>query len=129
MRHSFSVTAKSSIIQLRDADTRADMPDSMGSARLAATASGVFIGTRMAMDGLTTLVVDTDAHGEPDGDPAFAGLLATPSGRLVILSGHDEVICEFSVPTPQTPVRVWKNHHREPTEIVVFIEPRTRVVR
>ncbi len=81
------------------------------------------------MDGPTTLVVDTDAHGDPHGDPAFDGLLATPSGRLVILSGHDEVICEFPVPTQQTPVRVWKNHQREPTEIVVFVEPRTRVGR
>ncbi len=111
------------MVQLRDAREPAEMPESMGPTRLAATRSGVFIGTRLGTDGPTTVIVDTNSEAQlSTADLAFEGLLETPSGRLAVLSGHDTLLEEIPVLGQRVRLRVWKNHPREPTEITIQLQ-------
>ena len=51
--------------------------------------------------------------------PAFEGMLDTPSRLVVISTVDDETILKLPVPKAKMRVKIWTNHASEPDKVIV----------
>ena len=57
----------------------------------------------------------------PEAKPAFTGFLDTPSHKLAVWTVEWRKLLEAKVPTSRTNIRIWRNHPRWPTEVVIDV--------
>lgn len=120
MRQHVRIAAPNSLILVLDPDT-GELPASLGGGSLAATPTGLAIGTLNEFDGETTVHL-----GEPADYPEVAGQVLRwqgtlgTEGRVGILNVYNELLLERAAPE-QAEVVVWANDSEEPDEIWVLI--------
>jgi hypothetical protein len=120
-----SISAKAappnSLILLVDSEG-GEIPQSMGRALIASTASCIAVGCRAETDGETEFTMGRASEVGPGSAPAFVGRLSTPSHVVVLRSILGDVILRSDVAGVETLVRVWVNDHAEPDLVIVGID-------
>jgi hypothetical protein len=102
------------------------IPETMGGELTASTGSCVAIGTRSEADGATRVRLLTSgelAEGEEDTPSvllAWQGILATPTGELVVASVTGETYASRPVRV-STQLRLLVNDEKEPDEIWIVV--------
>ena len=119
------VQPPSSLLLVMD-PTVGRVPETMGGELTASTGSCVAIGTRSEADGATRVRLLTSgelAEREEDTPSllAWQGMLATPTGELVVASVTGETYASRPV-TASTRLRLLVNDEEEPDEIWVVVE-------
>jgi hypothetical protein len=74
------------------------------------TSSFVSVACLHEIDGETELVLGPVDDVAPDFDPAFDGMIETPSRELVLTTVPGEKLLMAKVPDTNTRIRVWRNH-------------------
>lgn len=113
-----SIHPPNSLILVRDADSF-EVPGSLGTRLVDATASCVAIGTLAEPDGLTSVWFGDEDDSLPV--EAFAGELSVPSGRVVVSTVTHEILLTTSVGRQRVPLRVLTNDAAEPDEIAIVV--------
>ncbi|GAA1575260.1 hypothetical protein GCM10009804_35080 [Kribbella hippodromi] len=117
---SVAVSPMNSVVLVGDRES-GEVPEAMGFGVVAATGSCLAVGARAAVDGETTVRVAGRGEGELGGlSRAWAGVLATPSGVLVVSDVVGTELLALSV-EPVVSVEVWVNDPREPDLIHVVV--------
>jgi hypothetical protein len=120
MTQSVQISPPNSLILVLDPDTGA-LPDSLGGNSIAASPSGLAIGTLNEFDGQTTVNLATPSELPSDQGLSmrWQGAVST-SGRIGILNVHSEVLLEASSPESAN-VAIWTNDPNEPSVIWVLV--------
>lgn len=71
------------------------------------------------MDGETEITMGPASQVDPGVSPAFDGVLETPNHIVVVWTIEWQKLLHAGVPTSRTRVRVWRNHPREPNEVII----------
>jgi hypothetical protein len=118
-----SVQAPNSLLLIMD-PVVGRVPEATGGRLTAFTDSCVAIGTLSETDGPTRVRLLASAElPESDAPPmtAWQGVLATPTGELVVTSVTGEIYARRSV-RESTPLRLLVNDETEPDEIWIVVE-------
>jgi hypothetical protein len=117
------VAPPNSLILVEDASggTIAD-PELLRHSSITATDSCVAICCLNWQDGDTEITLGSTREVDPGSPPAFQGTVRTPSGNIVVRSVSREVILELAVAKPETAIRVWVNHPREPDNVIIGVD-------
>lgn len=97
------------------------LPEALGGASIAATSSGLAIGTLAEFDGETEVVLAILGEAPDDGSLTvrWEGPIET-SGRIGVLTIYNDVVLETDAPSVAQ-VRVWTNHPDEPDVVWIAI--------
>lgn len=98
-----------------------EIPQSMNDQAISATNSCVAIGCMAEDDGETEFTLGTLSELERPEQPAYEGMLRTPSRRLVIRSVHGVELLGLPVEGDVTRVKIWTNDTSEPNHVVVAV--------
>jgi hypothetical protein len=85
------------------------------------TRSCIVVGCLAFMDGETEFVLSDSADDSPKADPAFDGVLDTPSRVVEVSTSEGEILLHREVPSHFTRVRIWTDHPTEPEHILVVL--------
>jgi hypothetical protein len=121
MNKSIQIAPPNSFIVVIDRATRdLDVPRVIpGRKNVAGTPSCIAMGTLCNLDGETSLSLTDQA---PAGEPAYDGILETPTRRVSVCSMLLEPFIECDVPGETTRVRVWTNRPSEPDNIQIVVQ-------
>jgi hypothetical protein len=118
---SVKIAPPNSLIFISDVDGGV-VPDPDRIARTAgivSTDSCVAVCCLAEMDGKTEITMGPAAEIKLSDNPAFDGMLSTPTRTLVVSTVDWQKLLEATVPTQQTRLRVWTNRRREPDKVSV----------
>jgi hypothetical protein len=87
--------------------------------RIWSTRSCIIVGSLAFMDGETYLVASTSVADVQPTEPAFDGMLDTPSRVVEISTSERQVLLRCAVAALVTRVRVWTDRPSEPENILV----------
>lgn len=73
------------------------------------------------MDGETEFILSDSTDDAPKADPAFDGVLDTPSKVVEVSTSEREILLYRKVPSHFTRVRIWTDHPTEPEHILVVL--------
>lgn len=89
---------------------------------VAATATCVSVGTQADVDG------DVEVSLEPAAGPldllqVFLGGVATPGGKVAVVTSHFFHVLEINVPSGMTEVVIWVDDLRHPAHVAIGVRP------
>jgi hypothetical protein len=102
-------------------DLYAEMPDITPDQGVWANDWCIFVGTIIDADGETHLQI-SGAEFSTELPLVFDGFIDSPSGRVCVTDAHLTEFGEVSVNGQTSRIRVWANHPREPTHVLVTIQ-------
>lgn len=113
------LAAPNSLLLVLDPGT-GELPATLGESSIAATPTGIAIGTLNEFDGEVTvyLASPTDMAADSALDLRWTGTLGT-AGRIAILNIYNEVLLEASAPE-LCDVAIWSDDSEEPTQVWVL---------
>jgi hypothetical protein len=120
MISSATVAPPYSIVLISDLQL-GEIPESPGGGLILAAASCITVGCLSDADGPTHFTLGSVSDVDPGREPAFVGMLQTPTRRLALQTVLGEPILEVAVTARLTKVRVWVNDVLEPDDIIVGI--------
>lgn len=109
-----------SVVFVSDANG-GEVPSSMGGAVVAASGSCVAVGCRSEDDGETEFTLGTLAELDRSEQPAYVGILKTPSRRVAVRSILGRCLLDTAVSGELTRLTIWVNDPREPDEVVIAV--------
>lgn len=121
MSESIRISPPNSVIGISDAK-KGEVPDFDVASGISATDSCILVGCWPEIDGETEINLGPADEVNPGGQAAFDGHLATPSGRLQIVTVEWKPLIEAAVTTGNTRVRIWPNRPRFPDKINIGID-------
>lgn len=89
--------------------------------RIWSTRSCIVAACLMFLDGETELMVSTSVEDVPSTDPAFDGILDTPSRIVEISTSELQILLRCDVTEHFTRVRLWTDHPSEPEHILAIL--------
>jgi hypothetical protein len=118
MSTSIKIAPPNSLLLVSDREG-GTVPEITRERRLWFTPSCIAIGCLAFMDGETevTLANTRDVHS--DNEPAFDGVLETPSRTVIVWTVERKTLLEAAVDGRRTRVRVWTNHPMEPDKVAI----------
>jgi hypothetical protein len=111
-------TPSNSIVFVSD-NLRSPAPDHLYGELISPGESCVSVGCYPEVDGPTDFVLGKSEEVAPNEDPAFDGLLDTPTKSLIIATVLDDIVLEDKVADLNTRVRIWVDHPRWPQNVIV----------
>jgi hypothetical protein len=118
---SISIAPVNSLIGISDVQ-KGEVPTVMPESGIASSASCILVACYPEIDGETKITLGVARDVDPGDTPAFDGQLATPSGRVIIVTIDWQTLLEAPVLTQSTRIRIWKNSSRFADEITVGLE-------
>ena len=109
-----------SVVVVSDAGVEG-APERMGSRAIAATATSIAVGCLAEVDGETEFTLGLLAEVRRPEDPAFEGMIETPTRLIVVRSVTGDRLLEMQVATKLSAVAIWTNHPTEPDEVVIGV--------
>jgi hypothetical protein len=79
----------------------------------------VSVGCYPEVSGSTVFTLGKSKEVSLESEPAFDGMIETPSRKLMITTVLDEILLETDVVDVNTRVRVWLNHPKWPDKVAV----------
>jgi hypothetical protein len=89
----------------------------------AATETCVSVGTQADVDGETEVSLAMAAVAQPDLQRVFAGAVATPGGKVAVVTSEFNRVLELDVPKGGIEVVIWTDDLRNPARVVVNVKP------
>jgi hypothetical protein len=96
-----------------------EIPVTVGPARLWSTSSCIAIGCLASMDGETEVTLGASDQVSPEWEPAFDGILKTPTRKVVVSTVEGDNVLVADVASERTRVRIWTNHPIEPDKVSI----------
>jgi hypothetical protein len=115
-----AVSPPNSLVLISDPEVDA-IPESFGRQLIVATASCIAVGCKSETDGQTELTLGPSANVDPGTDPAFIGMIETPTQRVAVQTVLLESRLMGAVSGHLTKVRVWVNDATEPDRIIIGV--------
>jgi len=91
---------------------------------VAATATCISIGTQADVDGDVEVSLEAAAVAPADLQQVFLGVIATPSGKLAVVTSHFQRVLEVDIPSDAAEVSIWADDLRNPARVVIGIKRR-----
>jgi hypothetical protein len=89
----------------------------------AATATCVSVGTQADVDGDVDVSLDPASGAPADMQQVFLGVIATPSGKLAVVTSHFQRVLEVDVPSDAAEVSIWADDLRYPAHVAIGVRP------
>jgi hypothetical protein len=89
----------------------------------AATATCVSVGTQADVDGETEVLLDVDPVVPASLQRVFAGVIATPSKRVAVVTSQFERVLEIDAPDETASISIWVDDLRNPAQVTVGVGP------
>jgi predicted thioredoxin/glutaredoxin len=119
---SVTVAPPNAVLLVFDPDNKsAVLPSQLHGELVAATPSCVAIGTQADVDGETVVSLDVGDTVSATLHPVFSGSIATPNGRLAIVTSHLRRILEIEVLAKVVTVTVGADDRRNPGRVEVLV--------
>ncbi len=114
------IAPPNSVILIED-PSGGEIPASMNQSVIAATDSCIAVGCLAEDDGETEIILGLSGEVSDGDQPAFDGLVKTPSRKVAVRTVHGVTVLETAVPKSEARVQVWVNDTREPDRITVAV--------
>lgn len=89
----------------------------------AATETCVSVGTQADVDGETEVSLAMATVAQPELQQVFAGAVATPGGKVAVVTSEFDRVLELDVPKTGVEVFIWTDDLRNPARVVVHVKP------
>lgn len=90
----------------------------------AATATCISVGTQADVDGDTDVSLETDLVAPAHLQQVFLGAIATPGGKVAVVTSQFQRVLEIDVPGDAVEISIWVDDLRNPAYVTIGVRPR-----
>jgi hypothetical protein len=119
---SVAISPPNAIVFVLDpANKKAVIPEYLAGNLIAATETCVSVGTQDSVDGETQVTLKFDDSTLPFLHPIFSGAVATPNGKIAIVTAELQRVLELDVPTEKVSISIWVDDLQNPARVIVIV--------